>query len=230
MIGGAFAYFSDTETSTGNTFTAGTLNLQLANNGTSPVWNDSDSLVISTASGLAPGATLAPFDICLKNAGTVSGKILLDIDLAAVTETIPAGAEANADMTPEQFAGQLIVYEAYLNDGGAHENKAPMQAGLVIAKYGTLAAAVADHAICTIGGVNYPTIWGLSQVTTFFRFPGGTPRAGQVTEWTTGMAMTETVTLMFDPNAGPEYMYDGVNIVFIGSMYQYEDPVHDPLP
>jgi predicted ribosomally synthesized peptide with SipW-like signal peptide len=35
--GGTWAYFSDTETSTGNTFTAGTLNLVPSTNGTGPV-------------------------------------------------------------------------------------------------------------------------------------------------------------------------------------------------
>jgi spore coat-associated protein N len=34
LVGGAFAYFTDTATSSGNTFTAGTLDLQLSNDGT----------------------------------------------------------------------------------------------------------------------------------------------------------------------------------------------------
>lgn len=71
---GTFAYFSDTETSTGNMFTSGTLNLKLSNdgetylNGVTTTWESPDNW--------APGQE---FDerLELKNTGNVDGKLVL---------------------------------------------------------------------------------------------------------------------------------------------------------
>lgn len=67
MIGSAFAYFSDTEKSSGNTFTAGTLDLQLSNNGI-----DYFNGVSSTFSmaNMAPGDSFTR-TLYLWNAGSV---------------------------------------------------------------------------------------------------------------------------------------------------------------
>jgi spore coat-associated protein N len=77
IIGGAtFAYFSDTESSTGNTLTAGTLDLKI----------DGGDIAVTTfnVSGVAPGDSGSGSSI-LTNAGSIAGE--LDITTSAITNT-----------------------------------------------------------------------------------------------------------------------------------------------
>jgi len=68
---GTFAYFSDTETSTGNTFTAGTLAMDIADSDEG--WNDGDPVTASWQSpaNWAPGETFTTGTIRLKNVGSI---------------------------------------------------------------------------------------------------------------------------------------------------------------
>ena len=68
--GGVFAYFSDVETSTGNTFTAGTLNLNL----TDASENGTESETLTWVfSGIAPGATGGGARLTIVNTGSLNG-------------------------------------------------------------------------------------------------------------------------------------------------------------
>jgi spore coat-associated protein N len=69
VIGGsAFAAFLDLETSTNNTFTAGTLDLKT---------NDADGVTQTLyATSMKPGQSLGPATIVLKNAGSINGATL----------------------------------------------------------------------------------------------------------------------------------------------------------
>lgn len=88
-IGATKAYFSDTETSTGNTFTAGTLDLTAdGNNGTNTV----KFTVTNMVPGNQPKGTYA-----LKNVGTVNG--FLDI------ENVSVSSNENGILSPEAAAG-----------------------------------------------------------------------------------------------------------------------------
>lgn len=71
-IGATRAYFSDTETSTGNTFTAGTLDLKV--NG-----NDDPVGVTYTLADWKPGDDKNVGPVTLRNAGTVAGKYWIEI-------------------------------------------------------------------------------------------------------------------------------------------------------
>ncbi len=83
--GGTWAYFSDTETSTGNTLTAGTLDLT-PDEGTIYVMS------YDASDGMAPGWISGGADSwTLTNSGTVDGDL-----------TITIGAIANADETDEE--------------------------------------------------------------------------------------------------------------------------------
>jgi len=79
---GVFAYFSDTETSTGNTFTAGTLDLEV----------DSENPWTSTpvnVTCMEPGAAASPVNITCKNVGCLTGDLYMKITNVADTgETI----------------------------------------------------------------------------------------------------------------------------------------------
>ena len=71
VVGAGFAYFSDTETSLGNTFTAGTLNMQIADSDEG--WNDGSPVHASWTSpaGWAPGETITTGVISLRNVGSM---------------------------------------------------------------------------------------------------------------------------------------------------------------
>jgi spore coat-associated protein N len=72
---GVFAYFSDTESSTDNTFTAGTLNLQVGS--TDPV---TETITVSDTYGGDSGS----YDWLLKNDGSIAGS--LDITFANIVD------------------------------------------------------------------------------------------------------------------------------------------------
>jgi predicted ribosomally synthesized peptide with SipW-like signal peptide len=69
LVGGAFAYFTDVEYSTGNTMGAGTLDIQIGDNdegySNSPV-----SATFNSPINLAPGQTFTTNAVYLKNVGT----------------------------------------------------------------------------------------------------------------------------------------------------------------
>lgn len=70
---GSFAYFSDTESSVGNTFTAGTLDLEVMNGAGAWINGTNVDLGWSEAcNNLKPGDTRG-FDVPVRNIGTVSG-------------------------------------------------------------------------------------------------------------------------------------------------------------
>jgi spore coat-associated protein N len=69
--GGVYAYFSDTETSAGNTFTAGTLDLTV--DGANP-WASTKI----TVANMKPGSSGA-VDCTLVNAGNLAGSLTVDI-------------------------------------------------------------------------------------------------------------------------------------------------------
>lgn len=71
VAGSTYAYFSDTGTSTGNTFTAGTLNLKLRD---TDELSSVDDLVTAewTGSAMAPGGTSVAGTVVLRNERTVN--------------------------------------------------------------------------------------------------------------------------------------------------------------
>ena len=102
---GTWAYFSDTETSQGNTLAAGTLDLKTGG-------TDGVSQTLS-ATGMAPGDTVGPETIVLNNTGSVAGSSL-DLSLSYVeTDSSPNPTNISADNTAAQI--EVIT----LNYGGS---------------------------------------------------------------------------------------------------------------
>ena len=91
---GAMAYFSDSETSTGNTFTAGTLNLGLANTAeTNPTGSVTNTYV--TPTNWAPGQTLAA-TLYVNNEGNIAASSVTVDFTIVVTESTPASVDPGA--------------------------------------------------------------------------------------------------------------------------------------
>lgn len=93
---GAFAQFFDTETSSGNTFTAGTLDLTLAESGK-----------VAFPLPAKPGDT-ASGTITVKNEGNLIGSLYVASSYVTA-DGILQPTEFPADMTADQVASQLVI-------------------------------------------------------------------------------------------------------------------------
>ena len=102
LMGGAFAYFQDTETSTENTLTAGTFDLKVANgdevfkDGVTATWTMSD---------MQPGVTtVGPHTVSLQNSGTIAGDHV-EISFSHTIDELSNVVES--DTNPESTPGEL---------------------------------------------------------------------------------------------------------------------------
>ena len=92
---GAFAYFNDTETSTGNTFTAGTLDLT--------VDGQNDPNVVSfQVSTISPGWS-QKYKWVLKNIGSITGKVFVEFSPITNNENLVTEPEAIAEAQPYAY-------------------------------------------------------------------------------------------------------------------------------
>jgi len=214
LVGGAFAYFTDTETSTGNTFTSGVAIIAMSNDDIH--YKTDGSLVICTAANLAPGQEVGPFDVYFKNKGTVSGVVTVDIDYAAAPSlgTPPPGYPPDVGTaTIGQFAKKLIVTYAE-SDLVPTVNVAPYWA-LQIAEEtgdGTWGTAVANGYIVEAPGETpyayLPTIRGLKEVTLAFTDGYGGPDVPLAPNG----VHSESMKLALDSGADNTYAWMGITI------------------
>jgi len=106
--GGTYAYFSDTETSTGNTFTAGTLDLTVGS---------ADPTTEKIAfNSLKPGDTsgdvgVTPIAWEIKNTGTINGNLTIECGAITNNENGLTEPEEEADDTgaPGELGANLLV-------------------------------------------------------------------------------------------------------------------------
>jgi len=98
MVGGAFAYFSDTETSTGNSFTAGTLDLKVDG-------NDDPNIVFLTINNMKPGDSFGYYKWVLKNNGSIPG--ILSVTFGSMTDNENGinEPESGAEVQPYGYQG-----------------------------------------------------------------------------------------------------------------------------
>lgn len=115
VSGGTFAYFSDTETSTGNTFTAGTLNLVSTVSGTAPA--DATKYTL-TAGGDGLNGNVVLVRVAPNDSGTIvwtlnnTGNMAGTLTTTGTTVTFTDGVAAN-----EQEAAVSVPHA---NDGGSN--------------------------------------------------------------------------------------------------------------
>lgn len=109
---GVHAYFSDTETSPGNTFTAGTLDLEV----------DSENPWTSTAitvTCMEPGATSNSVNITAENIGCLDGDLYMKITGvtdSGGTETYACGAPIGGNVTSEPECVAEIAQGSRVDD------------------------------------------------------------------------------------------------------------------
>jgi len=105
---GAFAWFSDTETSTGNTFIAGTFDLKVSDwdqglgDGVSYTWTMSD---------MQPGiTTVGPFDVVLQNSGSIAANHVEISFSHSINELAnPVESDTNPASTPGEMARWIEI-------------------------------------------------------------------------------------------------------------------------
>jgi predicted ribosomally synthesized peptide with SipW-like signal peptide len=103
---GTYSYFSDTETSTGNTFQAGTLDLEIGG------WNTPTKI---TVSNLAPGDS-GSSKIAVKNVGTINGA--LNLELGTATNNEGDNPESETDIAELGDLGNYLVVTIYFDEDG----------------------------------------------------------------------------------------------------------------
>lgn len=101
---GTYAIFSDTETSLGNTFTAGTLDLKVDGE------DDGATVAHIELDNIAPGWSGVPYTWVLKNVGTIPGKVSVTISNIINNENGLEEPEYNPDTAvyaPGESAGDV---------------------------------------------------------------------------------------------------------------------------
>jgi len=143
LIGGLYGYFDDTETSTGNVFTAGTLNLVATDNGTGPAGKYTVTAGGDGINGNVVFDRIAPGDNgtitwTLSNTGNINGTLSM---VSAVTfgegvipepELTVVGNDGGGNGDLDQYVGVKLQRDgAYiLGDAGTWGAFANLQAAL----------------------------------------------------------------------------------------------------
>jgi spore coat-associated protein N len=126
LVGGAFAYFSDTETSTGNTFTAGSMDISCVIGGTgsgADVHENADgSNDYVTFSNLKPGDS-GSIIWTVTNTGSLPGYIMIHRTLSADNDGIDTEPElveepgANGVLTDGELDENMVLTSSCKIDG-----------------------------------------------------------------------------------------------------------------
>jgi len=144
---GTYAYFSDTQTSTNNLFTAGTLDLGLDNTGSSS--STGDTTATFSANTWTPGSTTSSATLGIRNAGNVTmGHVYVVFTYG--TNTNNDDGTINTSGRPTNISGTASVTFTPTNGGSGAAGIAEVTSGGYIA-----------GVIITNGGTGYnspPTV------------------------------------------------------------------------
>ena len=115
---GTYAYFSDISTSSGNTFTTGTLDLKVSHSSLGP-WTDSVTGTW-TLSNMKPGDETSTGTVFFKNFGSISSSTMtITCDYSATEESPRAESDTDphTDEHPDEMAKYMtITMMRYRND------------------------------------------------------------------------------------------------------------------
>ncbi len=127
LIGSAFAAFTDTETSSGNTFTAGYVDLEM---------NGSDSPGASVTIGsLAPGTETGEYTITFYNNGSLAGILSWGVAITGEADNNTMAPDGNgSNVSAADFAANLYVTSLLYSDSDTTDDN--ILAGLQVL-YGT---------------------------------------------------------------------------------------------
>ena len=102
---GVTAQFSDTETSTGNTFQAGTLNLEVGEGSEDPI----------SLTCMAPGVESDEYTLIWENVGCLPGNLNWEITSVTGSDGTGGNPANDVDVNAEDFADCIVVSDAYFD-------------------------------------------------------------------------------------------------------------------
>lgn len=187
---GTMAYFSDTETSSGNTFTAGTFDLQLQD--ANETWSDGVSATWQSPPNWAPGDPEVVAELEMKDIGSV-GADLVAIHAANLSEADNGYNEPEGSGSANDISNHIYVTWLQYTEGGSY-------------LYGNLAPWVAT----IMGDKTAPLTlneFATSPYSLVFWLAGWPPTADYLAA---NGASVEKIKLgfTFEPNAGNAYQSD----------------------
>lgn len=178
LIGSAFAQFTDIETSTDNTFTAGTLNLLIDDNPTGTAnWvsnPDFSSAISGLASNLKPGDSNS-LTIGIKNDGTISGTPSIKFsDIVNDDNGLTEPEQSEGDTVVEgelganinvmvSYNGGSLLYNGPLNGFTTAVNGEPLPGGSTAAWNITLNIPVTAGNVIQSDTVGFKVVFGIDQ-------------------------------------------------------------------
>ena len=118
---GTLAYFSDTETSTGNTFADGTMDLKISDGNES--WGDGVTATW-TLSDMKPGDTVSGW-VALDAVGSISAnhaEITCDYSVTEESTQTESDTDPNTNQHPDWMAKNLIIDQAWYSGDGYNIN------------------------------------------------------------------------------------------------------------
>jgi predicted ribosomally synthesized peptide with SipW-like signal peptide len=206
LVGGAFAYFTDTQASSNNVFASGNIQLSMANiNGT---FSHDNNVVIGGATNMAPGHAVGPFTVYFKNTGTISGVV-----------TAVVGYDTNG-VGYSLYAQKLVVSNVSANGS---DNVAPYWAEQIVNTAGWTWQQGIDNGYIvasSASGLAYPylpTIYGLQTIVLHFS-PYLGPSTFTDATLTPGNYFSETLYLMLDSTAGNALQSNSMPIIVTGTI------------
>ena len=115
---GLYAYFVDVETSTGNTFTAGTLDLKVSHSSNGP-WSDGVTATW-TLSDMKPGDETPLASVFFKNFGSIASstmEITCDYSVDEEANPVESDTDPYTNEHPDEMAKYMVItYMYYRND------------------------------------------------------------------------------------------------------------------
>jgi predicted ribosomally synthesized peptide with SipW-like signal peptide len=202
---GTVAYFSDTETSSGNTFTAGTLDLKLSDHSSNGPWSDGVTGTW-TLSNMMPGDETPTASVYFKNFGSVASSTMEITCNYTVTEETPrAGSDTdpNTDQHPDEMAKHMIITYIHYRDDlididcltGKNYTQSPIE----------------DWRINDTDGDGIITLYDLKQ-DPLINLPSPDTQPNKVTQL--------DMSIKFDENAGNGFQGDTFNLTMIFTLKQ----------
>lgn len=203
---GTYSYFTQTETSTGNTFQAGWVDLALSKGmGYVNPWTGP----LATFTNMAPGQETSEVNVWFKNVGSLAGKVTVKLSYIENDASGDLGVNVGAD----DFASKVIITHVGLDDSA---NVAIWWGKQVIddAYSGSAASALAAGAVVSSGTDHLATVYGVSKITLYFwQTYKGTEIVFQPTDF-----HKETLKLKLDANVGNDFQYDGIDIIMTATI------------
>jgi predicted ribosomally synthesized peptide with SipW-like signal peptide len=201
---GLYAYFSDTETSSSNTFTAGTLDLKVSHSSSGP-WTDGVTGTW-TLSNMKPGDETSMGRVFLKNFGSVSSRTLEITCDYTVTEETPraeSDTDPNTDQHPDEMAKHMIITYIYYRNDEININCLTGQDDGYPAKE--------DWKISDMDGDGKITLYDL-KMDPLINLPSPDTQPNKITQF--------EMIIKFDENAGNDFQGDTFDLTMIFTLKQ----------